>query len=171
MIALFSEIKPSQVRDNFTDIISNEWALLTAGDASGYNTMTVSWGFAGEIWGNDAVCVFVRPQRYTYGFMEKSDYFTLSFYGDNKKLHSVCGSKSGRDTDKAKECGLTPVFDGKATYFDSARLVFICKKLYADDIKGECFTDKEPLKNYADNDFHRFYIGKIIKVIDSRNSG
>ena len=163
---MLKEIKATEIKDNFTEIISNEWALLTAGDEKGYNTMTVSWGFAGELWGKDAVCVFVRPQRYTYEFMEKNDYFTLSFYGsDSKSIHSVCGSKSGRDTDKAKECGLEPVFDEGATYFKSARLVVICKKQYADDIKKENFCDSEPLSNYPKNDFHRMYIGKIVKVL------
>ena len=162
---MFKEIKPIEIKDNLINLISKEWALLTAGDKEAYNMMTVSWGFAGELWGNDAVCVFVRPQRYTIEFTEKSDYFTLSFYGDNKKIHSVCGRSSGRDINKTKECNLTPVFDNDAVYFDEARLVIVCKKQYSDWIKKENFIDLEPLKNYENNDFHKMYIGKIEKVL------
>lgn len=162
---MFKEIKPIEIKDNLINLISKEWALLTAGDKEAYNMMTVSWGFAGELWGNDAVCVFVRPQRYTIEFTEKSDYFTLSFYGDNKKIHSVCGKMSGRDINKTKECNLSPVFDNDAVYFSEARIVLVCKKQYSDWIKKENFIDLEPLKNYENNDFHKMYIGKIEKVL------
>lgn len=162
---MFKEIKASEIKDNLINLISKEWALLTAGDNKAYNMMTVSWGFAGELWGNDAVCVFVRPQRYTLEFTEKSDYFTLSFYGDNKKIHSICGKLSGRDIDKTKECNLTPVFDNNSVYFSEARLVLVCKKQYSDFIKKENFIDREPLKNYENNDYHKMYIGKIEKVL------
>lgn len=162
---MFKEIKASEIKDNLINLISKEWALLTAGDKEAYNMMTVSWGFAGELWGNDAVCVFVRPQRYTIEFAEKSDYFTLSFYGDNKKIHSICGKLSGRDIDKTKECKLTPIFDNNSVYFSEARLVLVCKKQYSDFIKKENFIDTEPLKNYENNDYHKMYIGKIEKVL------
>ena len=144
--------------------IGKEWALLTAGDENGFNTMTVSWGAMGFMWGKPSVTVYIRPQRYTMELVDKNDYFTLSFYGDNKAIHKVCGSKSGRDTDKTAETGLTPVFDGGAVYFNEARLVIICKKLYLQQMKEECFTDKEPLRWY-DNDLHNIVIGKIEKVL------
>ena len=144
--------------------IGKEWALLTAGDENGFNTMTVSWGAMGFMWGKPSVTVYIRPQRYTMELVDKNDYFTLSFYGNNKAIHKVCGSKSGRDTDKTAETGLTPVFDGGAVYFNEARLVIICKKLYVQQMKEECFTDKEPLRWY-DNDLHNIVIGKIEKVL------
>ena len=144
--------------------IGKEWALLTAGDENGFNTMTVSWGAMGFMWGKPSVTVYIRPQRYTMELVDKNDYFTLSFYGDNKAIHKVCGSKSGRDTDKTAETGLTPAFDGGAVYFNEARLVIICKKLYVQQMKEECFTDKEPLRWY-DNDLHNIVIGKIEKVL------
>lgn len=165
---MFKEIKASEIKDNLINLISKEWALLCAGDQDAYNMMTVSWGFAGELWGNDSVCVFVRPQRYTLEFTEKHDYFTLSFYGENKKIHSICGKLSGRDIDKTKECKLTPIFDDNSVYFDEARLVLVCKKQYSDFIKKENFIDREPLKNYENNDFHKMYIGKIEKVLIKR---
>ena len=89
----------------------------------------------------------VRPERYTYEFIEKSDYLTLSFLGEaNKKIHAVCGSKSGRDTDKVKATGLKPVFTEQGNVlFEQARLSLECKKLYTDTIKPECFLDKESL--------------------------
>ena len=114
---MFKEIKATDIKENIIDMISREWMLITAGDKKGYNMMTASWGFMGEMWGKHSVSVMVRPQRYTMKFLDENDYFTLSFYGDNKKIHKVCGSMSGRYVEKTKLTVLTPVFCGKAPYF------------------------------------------------------
>ena len=161
---MFKEISPKEIDGNLIKMIADEWMLITAGNEEKYNMMTASWGFAGEIWGNDSVMALVRPQRYTMEFINNSDYFTLSFYGDEKGLHKVCGSKSGRDVDKTALTGLTPVFSDNTVYFDEARLVLVCKKQYVGKISPEDFIDKEPLKWYND-DFHYMIIGKIEKVL------
>lgn len=161
---MFKEISPKEIDGNLIKMIADEWMLITAGNKEKYNMMTASWGFAGEIWGNDSVMALVRPQRYTMEFINDSDYFTLSFYGDEKGLHKVCGSKSGRDVDKTALTGLTPVFSDNTVYFDEARLVLVCKKQYVGKISPEDFIDKEPLKWYND-DFHYMIIGKIEKVL------
>ena len=162
---MFKEISAKEIKDNIIKAISEEWMLITAGNREKYNMMTASWGFAGEMWGNDCVIAMIRPQRYTMEFVENNDYFTLSFYGENKAIHKVCGTKSGRDVDKTKETGLTPVFANNSVYFKEARLVLICKKQYIQALEENCFTDKEPLKNYGQNDYHYMIIGKIEKVL------
>lgn len=161
---MFKEISAKEIDGNLIKAISDEWMLVTAGDREKYNMMTASWGFAGEMWGADSMMAVIRPQRYTMEFIEKNDYFTLSFYGDRKDIHKICGSKSGRDVDKTALTGLTPVFDGNAVYFEEARLVIVLKKQYVQRMEVECFTDSAPLKWY-DGDFHYMVIGKIEKVL------
>jgi len=139
--------------------------LISAGNESGYNMMTASWGFAGEMWGEDSVIAMIRPQRYTMEFVDNSDYFTLSFYGDNKEIHKVCGSKSGRDVNKTELTGLTPVFTDNTVYFEEARLVLVCKKQYVQRLEENYFTQNEPLKWYENKDYHYMVIGKIEKVL------
>ncbi|MBP3706894.1 MAG: flavin reductase [Clostridia bacterium] len=162
---MFKEISAKEIKENLINCIANEWTLISAGQQDGFNMMTASWGFAGELWGSDAVEVFVRPQRYTLNYLEKEEFFALSFYGENKDIHKVCGSMSGRDVNKTQLAHLTPVFAENTVYFNEARLVIICKKQYADNIKEECFIDKSPLKWYDNKDYHRFFIGKIEKVL------
>ncbi|MGI6279135.1 MAG: flavin reductase [Acutalibacteraceae bacterium] len=162
---MFKEISAREIEGNLIKAISEEWMLITAGDKNGYNMMTASWGFVGEMWNNDSVIAMVRPQRYTMEFIEKSDYFTLSFYGNNKDIHKVCGSKSGRDVDKTALTGLTPVFSDNTVYFEQARLVLICKKQYVSRLMENDFVDKEPLKHYSAKDYHNMIIGKIEKVL------
>ena len=144
------KLEVKDLKDNFFEAIGKEWMLITAGTKEKFNTMTASWGGIGWLWNKPVAFVFVRPERYTYEFIEKSDYLTLSFLGEeNKKIHAVCGSKSGRNTDKVKETGLKPVFtEGGNVVFEQARLSLECKKLYADGIKPECFLDKESLEKW-----------------------
>ncbi len=164
MIDVFKEISAKDIKTNLIKDISEEWMLVAAGDKAKYNMMTASWGFAGEMWGSDCMIAAVRPQRYTLEFINSSDYFTLSFYGGNKEIHKVCGSRSGREVDKTALTGLTPVFSDNTVYFEQARMVIICKKQYVGQLKENCFTDKEPLRWY-DGDLHYMIIGKIQKVL------
>lgn len=164
---MLKEISASEVKENFVDLIAHQWALVTAGDEKKYNTMTVSWGAVGELWGKDCATIYIRPQRYTKEFLDTNDYFTVSVYPKNmKSIHSVCGSKSGRDCDKAAETGLIPVFDEKAPYFQQAKLVLVCKKMAVSKMEPDQFLDPTIAEKwYPDNDFHYIYYGEIEKVL------
>lgn len=166
------EIKPEEIQGNIFDLIGNRWALLSAGTKNDFNTMTVSWGAAGIIWGTPAVFVFVRPQRYTLEFLKKSTGFTLSFYSEaERKALTLLGSKSGRDGDKVAESGLTPVFADGTVYFGEAKLVLFCHKLYEDGITPAGFKDTEKISPlYAQKDYHQILIGGITKVLSDGHS-
>jgi flavin reductase (DIM6/NTAB) family NADH-FMN oxidoreductase RutF len=133
--------------------------------------MTVSWGAVGELWGKDMATVYIRPQRYTEEFLNSNDYFTVSFYPLELKnqIHGVCGSKSGRDIDKAKEAGITPCFDENAPYFDEAEIVLVCKKVAKSKFNPSDFiSDEIDEKWYPQKDYHFIYYGEIEKVLISK---
>lgn len=164
----FTEIIPQDITDNPFKAIGRDWMLITAGNLNSYNTMTASWGGLGVLWGKNVAFCVIRPTRHTYGFIEKADTFTLSFFDDEfKKALSFCGSHSGRDIDKAKETGLTAAeTDNGSVYFSEARLVLECRKLYFDDIDPENFIDPNiNAANYSEKDYHRMYVGEIVKVL------
>lgn len=162
---MFKEISAKDIKGNLIEKIANEWMLISAGDNEGYNMMTASWGFMGEMWGKDCAIAMIRPQRYTMQFVNQNDYYALSFYKDKKDIHKVCGSKSGREVNKTELTGLTPVFADNTVYFKEADLVIICKKQYVDRLNEENFVDKEPLKWYENKDFHNMIFGSIEKVL------
>lgn len=160
------EITARELQGNFIKMLSEDWALLTAGTIDSFNTMTVSWGGIGELWNKDVGFVFVRPQRYTYEFIEKNDYFSLSFFGgEYKKELGLCGSKSGRDIDKMAETGFIPIDLGNVIDFEQAKITVVMKKLAYQDMKPDGFLDDNIMKNYANNDFHRIYVGEIVKIL------
>ena len=105
---MFGRIDPKELNQNVFSMIGEQWMLVTAGTAERCNTMTASWGGLGVLWGKPVATVYIRPQRYTLEFVEREDCFTLSFFGEEyRKALALCGSKSGRDVDKVKECGFT----------------------------------------------------------------
>lgn len=158
-----NKINPKEIKENIISLFDDNWSLITAGDEKGYNTMTASWGGIGELWNKDVCFIFIRPQRYTYEFVEKNDLFTVSFYGkEYKKALSFCGTKSGRDYDKAKETGLTPLFIDGTVSFEEAKLTLVCRKIAFQNMKPDGFVDKTIDNNYKDGDYHRIYVGEII---------
>lgn len=162
----FKEISINELNINPVTMFSEGWAILTAGSNDSYNGMTVSWGAIGEIWGKASMCVFVRPQRYTHDFCEKSEYFTVScFDGKHRNELSFFGSKSGRDYDKFKETGLTAESDGDFVYCGEAETVFLCRKTARTILQPEGFYDPTINDCYKDGDFHDIYVGEIVKVL------
>lgn len=164
---MLKSVDPKTLDANLFSLLADRWGLLTAADGEGCNPMTVSWGGAGILWNKPVVTVYVRPQRYTHGLMENEQYFSLSFLPEERHdAAALCGAKSGRDIDKVKETGLTVVDDQPAPYFAEAELVFICRKLYAQNLDPACFVDKAiDEKNYPNRDHHRMYIGEIVAAL------
>jgi flavin reductase (DIM6/NTAB) family NADH-FMN oxidoreductase RutF len=165
MLNKFSEVIPSELDGNFIKMIGHEWFLITAGNIEAYNTMTAAWGGIGFLWQKPVVYTFVRPVRHTFHFTEENDYFTLSFFGEKyRDILQYCGTKSGKDVDKAHETGLIPFSVGeKSVAFEQAKLIILCRKLYSDFIKPENFTDISLDKHYPLKDYHKMYIGEIVK--------
>jgi len=161
----FKLVKPEQLTDNPFNLVGKDWMLITAGNMEKYNMMTASWGGFGVLWNKKVCFCFVRPSRYTYQFMEENDTFTLSFFEENyRKALSFCGANSGRDVDKTAATGITPAEStSKSVYFEEARLVIECKKLYYQDLDPSHFLDSSLESNYKQNDYHRIYVGEIIQ--------
>ncbi|MCD7947736.1 MAG: flavin reductase [Oscillospiraceae bacterium] len=163
---MLSKIDVKSLHENVFTLIGERWMLIAAGDQEKCNMMTASWGGLGVLWGANVATVYIRPTRYTYELIEKQNYFTLSFFGDQyKEQLALCGKKSGRDTDKVKACGFT-VEAGTcgAPYFAEAELVLVCKKRYAQDFDPSLFLVEDMEQWYPKKDYHRMYIGEIVEA-------
>ena len=164
--------KPEDLSGNTFTLIGSEWMLVTAGTLERWNTMTASWGGLGVLWGKNVCFCFVRESRYTFEFMNSNPVFSLSFFADGyRNALQYCGTYSGRDVDKAAETGLSPVEiqadQLQSVTFDEARLVLLCKKLYEQDFDPACIVDETVELNYPQGDYHRFYVGEILRSVQS----
>lgn len=148
--------------------IGKEWALISAGDKNKCNTMTVSWGGVGVLWGKNVVYIFIRDSRYTKEFIDNGEFFSMSFFNEKyRDALSYCGKESGRNVDdKFKGAGLTPAFRHNIPYPDEANLVLLCRKMTAVPITEDTFVDPQIMpKWYSDNDMHVMYVGEIIEAV------
>ena len=146
-----------------------DWLLLAAGNLAvkDWNCMTVAWGAFGVMWARPMAMIVVRPTRYTHGFMERLDAFTLSAFPEAlRPALSYCGSNSGRDGDKAKASGITPVPARvvAAPAFAEAELVVECRKIYADRLKPGHFLVDWIEASYPNKDYHTMYFGEVVAV-------
>lgn len=162
-------IAPEELTDNVIRLIGKDWMLVTAGVPGDFNTMTASWGGIGHLWNSPVAFVFVRPERYTYDFMEREDVFTLSFFDRSYRPDlTLLGTLSGRDTDKLARTSLTPVpsANGGVT-FAQARIVLECKKLYVGRLIEDGFLERSLLPRFYDTahgGLHRVYVARITGV-------
>jgi flavin reductase (DIM6/NTAB) family NADH-FMN oxidoreductase RutF len=143
---------------------SKTGAFLTVKDGERVNTMTVSWGFIGFIWNKPHFICVVRPQRHTFGIIERAASFTVSVpFGDMAAELEECGTKSGRDFDKSKivefipaKAVESPVVAGCARYFE-------CVIEYRDILK-EIYLPAALRDSWYQGDYHHFYIGEIMEA-------
>ncbi len=154
-----------------TDIFSafdKKWALLTAGNMEHFNTMTISWGALGTIWGRPTATVYVRTSRYTHEFMDQYDFFTVSFYPEAyRKTLGVLGTKSGRDMDKMGASGLTPAAAGESVSFAEAECTLVCKKMYMQSLDPERIPKEIMQAFYAKDAPHDLYLGEVVEIIQA----
>jgi flavin reductase (DIM6/NTAB) family NADH-FMN oxidoreductase RutF len=165
----WKEISVNQLQGNPFEMIGHDWMLITAEKDGKANTMTASWGGLGIMWNKSVAFITIRPQRFTKEFIDNADTFSLTFFDESyRKTLGYLGSVSGRDEDKIAKAELTLAQDTTTTtpYFEEAKTVLICRKLFAQPYTEAAFLDKTILdKNYPEKDLHTLYIGEITKVL------
>ncbi|MBP2654849.1 MAG: flavin reductase domain protein FMN-binding protein [Firmicutes bacterium] len=143
----------------------NKGAFLTTRDGDKLNTMTIGWGSIGFIWRKPVFMAMVRPSRYTYGIIEKSNEFTVSIpFNDMKQELALCGAKSGRSVDKFKAAGLstnpgkkiaTPVIADCGLHYE-------CKVIFKQAMAPAQLEAEYQASCYPNGDYHIMYYGEIM---------
>lgn len=163
----FHTVAAEELTQNPFHMIGKQWMLITAKKGDKVNTMTASWGGVGFLWNKPVAFVFIRPTRYTYGFVEDAETLSLNFLPEAyRKELNYCGTVSGRDEDKIKKCGFHTAEESGTPYFEESDTVFLCKKQYGQMLVPEGFCDAAfDQKMYADKNYHKLYIVEIEKVL------
>lgn len=166
--ARYDSLAPDSLPDNVFDLIGNQWMLVTAGDSAKFNTMTAAWGGFGMLWSKPTAFITVKDIRYTYQFLKDKHAYTLSFFDAKyRPALNICGTKSGRDTDKIKEAKLTPIVtpSGMMT-FKEARMVIECEDMYETELDPAAirpaYKDSIVKEYYtADKGKHTLFLSEI----------
>ncbi len=145
-------------------------AFIVAVDSNGKpNPMTIGWGQVGVVWSRPIFTALVRVSRYTYECLRSAATFTINVPRPGALTDELilCGTKSGRDLDKAAECGLTMV-PGKAVetpIIDECALHYECRIVARTQQERTDFSSDEVLGQfYANGDHHLAVFGEIVAV-------
>ncbi|MDR0370980.1 MAG: flavin reductase [Prevotellaceae bacterium] len=167
----FQSIDIKELQENAVSLFADNWFVVTAGDESAFNQMTISWGNLGNVWGYPAAVIYIRTTRHTYPFIDNGKHFTLSAFDEAYRDKVLfIGQHSGRDVNKVEATGLTPKTTALGNiYYDEARLVIECEKIYFSDILPENLSDESAAKMYeGEPTVHRMFIGKIVNVWEKK---
>lgn len=150
--------------------------ILLNTKAEKVNSMVIGWGTIGVNWGKPVFAAYVREGRFTRKQLAQNPEFTLSIpVGDfDKKILGICGGRSGRDTDKIAEAGLTLV-DGEKVSVPAVKelpLTLECKVMYvqtqdlsalsADIIESLYPQDVDSTATGCNKDAHVTFFGEIV---------
>lgn len=162
----YRRIAPDRIPGNIIKMLSEDWMLITAGNDTGFNMMTASWGGLGHLYNKPVSLCFINPARYTYQWMENGDTYTLTFYTEAyRDALDYCGHHSGKDGDKVKATGLTPITTPSGTKaFSEAWLIIECRKLVSQSLIPEALSDSELKTQWSGKPMHKMYIGEILNV-------
>lgn len=169
-----------QVFDYATDILNalKDGILLTTKAGNKVNSMTIAWGKLGIEWSKPIFITYVREGRFTREQLDKNAEFTVNIpYGAfDRNILKVCGSKSGRNMDKIKECNLTLVNPDTISVpgIKELPLTLECKVIYRkiqdrnaipEYIAKQFYPqDKDSSQPFNNRDFHIAYYGEIQKA-------
>lgn len=162
----YKNISPDKIPGNIIKMLSEDWMLITAGNDAKFNTMTASWGGLGVLFNKPVAICFINPARYTYQLMESNDTYTLTFYTEAyRDALDYCGKVSGRDTDKIKGSGLTPITtpDGSKA-FSQAWMIIECRKLVSQSLSLDAINNAAEREKRGAQPMHKMYIGEILNV-------
>ncbi len=162
---MYIDIKFNEYADQALEQLS-KGIFLTTKNGDKINTMTIAWGSISFVWGKPVFMVFVRYTRDTYKMVEQANEFTISIPFDQalEKELAYCGSKSGRDYDKIKECNLkladarvinTPILADCIQHYE-------CKVIYKQAMEPGNIIQGVKDRYYSKDDYHVVYYGEIV---------
>ena len=139
--------------------------FLTVKSGDSINTMTIGWATIGYVWRKPIIMVAVRLSRHTFSIIETAEDFTVSIpSSDMKKEIMFCGTKSGRDYNKFKECNLqtsdsqkviTPIIKVPGLHYE-------CKIVYKSAMDPAHLNKDYDAALYPEKDYHTLYYGEIV---------
>lgn len=158
-------------KELFDGVYKNEdGLLLVAGEKGKTNPMTIGWVSTGIIWRRPVLVILVRHNRFTYSLMNNKEWAVcIPKDGEYKKELAICGSKSGRDIDKFKECGFIRE-DAHKINVDIPNMhgiIYECKTIYENDMDPNLLDEEIERTVYnIDRNHHKIFFGEILDMYE-----
>ncbi len=154
-------------RETMAALTQGGLLLCTMGADGKPNPMTIGWMTGGVIWGKPIIEVLVRPSRYSFSRLEQVAEFTVNVMTPEfVDAIQICGSMSGRDTDKFAETGMTPAPAQQVTVplIEQAAISYECRVVHTNEVIPPHLAPEIVSAFYPQGDFHRVFFGEALAV-------
>ena len=158
---------PFNYKDKTLEILDQVGCLLVSGNIENANVMTIGWGSIGPFWGKPFFIVAIRPSRYTFKFIEKTNSFTVNVPTKGmEKIVEFCGSVSGKDHNKILEKNLilSPSKKVDSPIITNCFLHYECKVTYKTIVSPNNLSSNVKKTHYSNADYHTIYFGEILEM-------
>lgn len=151
--------------------------MVSMADKNGKNNIiTIAW--AGTVCTNPPmVTISVRPERYSYSILKEAGEFVINLTTkDLVYATDYCGVKSGRDVDKFKEMGLTPIAASivKAPLIEESPVNLECQVKDVQELGSHAMFLAEVVAVHADERYmdeeHKFHLEKAEPIVYSHGA-
>ena len=156
----------------YTDVITSalkKGVFLTSKVGDKVNTMVIGWGHVGRIWERPVFIAYIRDIRYTREMLDINPEFTVNIpvNGFSKEAFAICGTDSGRNMDKIKEAGLTPVIPEVISVpgIKEFPLTLECRVIYRQEQDASRLPEDIRRQLYTiETEDHIAYYGEIVSA-------
>ena len=154
--------------DPISKMQTTEWFLTTSEVNGEVRTLTCAWGAFGNVWKKKTATIYIRPQRHTLPFIEKSNRFTMTFFDGYLEEMRYLGTVSGKDEPhKIEKSGLHITHINNDPTFLEGKYVVVCKVLYKQQLDKNCFIEQDVCENvYKNKDYSYMFVGEIEAVYE-----
>ncbi|MBQ6797937.1 MAG: flavin reductase family protein [Oscillospiraceae bacterium] len=141
-------------------------ALVTVKANGKVNSMSIGWGALGIEWNTPLFIAYIRESRFTRELLDQNPEFTVNIpLGEcDPYILNLCGTRSGRDTDKIAELGLTTV-EGETVSVSAIKelpLTLECRLIYRQLQDVPAVAEQLRAIHYPEPyDIHVAYYGEI----------
>lgn len=151
--------------------------MVSMADKNGKNNIiTIAW--AGTVCTNPPmVSISVRPERYSYPILKETGEFVINLTTkDLVYATDYCGVKSGRDVDKFKEMGLTPIAASvvRAPMIEESPVNLECQVRDVQELGSHAMFLAEVMAVHADERYmdeeHKFHLEKAEPIVYSHGA-
>ncbi|GMO59915.1 MAG: flavin reductase [Rickettsiales bacterium] len=172
---LFKQISAEELTDNVFKLVGKDYFVVTAGKKDNYNSMVGSGGGWGMHFRKPTTWCLFPTNRYTLEIIKQEQSYTLSYFPDEYKQQMLfLGSKSGRDSNKMKECSLTSIeIPSGDMSFEEAKIIIECQLTQitianaedfysqeARDYLQEAYKDEGEIRNYVYGEIKSIWVKK-----------
>lgn len=147
------------------ELLARPGLLLMTGDEG--NPMAIGWGSVGFIWSLPVFTIMVRPSRFSFELLEKNPEFTVNVPAPGmEEVVMACGTRSGRDGDKATALGLTRIAGNKVgvPYLEECPRHYECRSIHTNQVLESTLKPEINRSSYPSGDHHKIWYGEILGV-------